>query len=68
MLHLLVSDSRSLSFLICEMGIIIVSNSELGGITHSMDEFEQPLEIVEDREAWSAAVHGVSKNQTRFSD
>ena len=50
------------------MGIIIVSNSELGGITHSMDEFEQPLEIVEDREAWSAAVHGVSKNQTRFSD
>jgi len=44
------------------MGIIIVSNSELGGITHSMDKFEQPLEIVEDREAWNAAVHGVSKN------
>ena len=34
----------------------------LDDITDAMDKFEQPLEIVEDREAWNAAVHGVSKN------
>ena len=27
-------------------------------------EFEQTLEIVKDREAWHAAMHGVSKGQT----
>ena len=31
-------------------------------------EFEQTLEIVKDRGAWHAAVHGVSKNWTRLSD
>ena len=31
-------------------------------------EFEQLLEIVKDREAWCAAVHGVSKSRTRLSD
>ena len=31
-------------------------------------EFEQVPEIVEDREAWHAAVHGVTKSQTRLSD
>ena len=28
----------------------------------------KPLEIVKDREAWSAAVHGATKSQTRLSD
>ena len=31
-------------------------------------EFEQALGDGEVREAWSAAVHGVAKSQTRLSD
>ena len=41
----------------------------LDGITDSMDtNFSKLLETVKDREAWSAAVHGVSKSQTWLSD
>ena len=41
----------------------------LGAITDSMDMSLSKLgEIVKDREAWHAAVHGVTKNWTRLSD
>ena len=41
----------------------------LNGITDSMDlGWNKLLEVARDREAWSAAVRGVAKSQTRLSD
>ena len=46
-----------------------MTEDEMDGTTDSMDmSLSKLLEMVKDREAWRAAVHGVSKSWTGLSD
>ena len=41
----------------------------LDGITDSIDmNLSEPRELVMDRKAWCAAIHGIAKSRTRLSD
>ena len=46
-----------------------MTEDKMTGITDSMDMGLSKLqEMVKDREAWCAAIHGVAKSQTQLSD
>ena len=47
-----------------------MTEDEMVGWHHGLDgcEFEQALGVGDGREAWRAAVHGLTKSRTRLSD
>ena len=47
-----------------------MTKDEMAGWHHRLDghELNELWELVIDREAWRAAIHGIAKSQTRLSD
>ena len=47
-----------------------LTEDEMAGRHHGLDDvsLSELREMVMDREAWHAAIHGVAKSQTRLSD
>ena len=46
-----------------------MTEDEIAGWHHGLDGHEfEVQQLVMDREAWPAAIHGVAKSQTRLSD
>ena len=47
-----------------------MTEDEMAGWHHQLDghEYEKLRELVMDREAWRATIHGVTKSRTQLSD